>query len=123
MNPGKLHWADLKESAKAHRDAGRFDNAIADLESAIAQLKGEVGGENQEPISEVNRKVARQLGDLSGMLGGVHRRWAKRLRDEARRDEDESRRNPSGETSIQLALMKKSEARKQLESALKAYRT
>lgn len=74
----------LKGSASANSTFGDYDEALADLERAIQSLLSELEDiERQELISTESKenrrhKLARQLADSYGMVGGVYRRKAKK---------------------------------------------
>jgi hypothetical protein len=61
---------DLKTKAKNRRDLGRYDRAVSFVEQAIALARKDF------TIPELRSKIASELADCYGLLGGIERRWA-----------------------------------------------
>jgi len=61
---------DLKTKAKNRRDMGRYGRARAFLEQAIALAEEDL------TVLELRSKVASELADCYGIVGGIERRWA-----------------------------------------------
>jgi hypothetical protein len=61
---------DLKTKAKNRRDLERYDRAAAFVQEAITLAKKELG------TPEFRAKMASELADCYGLLGGIERRWA-----------------------------------------------
>jgi hypothetical protein len=61
---------DLKTKAKNRRDLGRYDRAAAFVREAITLANKDLA------IPELRSKLASELADCYGLLGGIERRWA-----------------------------------------------
>jgi hypothetical protein len=61
---------DLKTKAKNRRDLERYDRAAGFVQDAIALAARELG------TLEFRAKMASELSDCYGLLGGIERRWA-----------------------------------------------
>ena len=61
---------DLKTKAKNRRDLGRFDRAAAFVQQAIVLARKDLA------IPELSSRIASELADCYGLLGGIERRWA-----------------------------------------------
>lgn len=61
---------DLKTKAKNRRDLGRYDRAAAFVREAIALAKKDLA------VPALRSKLASELADCYGILGGIERRWA-----------------------------------------------
>jgi hypothetical protein len=61
---------DLKTKAKNRRDLGRYDRAAAFVQQAIDLARKDLS------IPELRSKIASELADCYGLLGGIERRWA-----------------------------------------------
>lgn len=61
----------LKASAKIARDEGDWEKAISDLQDGIDHLVTLRTSDSPH----LARKVASELADTYGMMGGIHRRW------------------------------------------------
>jgi hypothetical protein len=61
---------DLKTKAKNRRDLQRYDRAAGFVREAIGLAKKELG------TPEFRAKMASELADCYGLLGGIERRWA-----------------------------------------------
>jgi hypothetical protein len=62
--------SDLKTQAKNRRDLKRYERAVSILNEAIGLA------ERSLEIQELRRRLAEELADCYGLLGGVQRRWA-----------------------------------------------
>jgi hypothetical protein len=71
----------LKATAKSARDDEDWEGAISDLEEAIDLLRDLV------PVAStpVPSRIASELADIYGMIGGIHKRWGLPLDGEERR--------------------------------------
>jgi hypothetical protein len=65
---------DLKTQAKNRRDMRRWQRAVSLLQEAIALGTEEFG--NARGLPEWQARMAAELADCWGILGGVERRWA-----------------------------------------------
>jgi len=61
---------ELKTKAKNRRDLERYDRAVAFVQQAIDLAKKEL------ETPEFRSKMASELADCNGLLGGIERRWA-----------------------------------------------
>jgi hypothetical protein len=65
---------DLKTEAKNRLDMGRLPRAVSLLQEAVALCTEEFG--NASRLPEWRARIADELADCWGNLGGVERRWA-----------------------------------------------
>lgn len=61
---------DLKTKAKNRRDLGRYERATAFANEAISLAKKDL------TVPQLRSKIASELADCYGLLGGIERRWA-----------------------------------------------
>ncbi len=61
----------LKASAKTARDDGDWEGALSDLEEAVEILTGPTDAS----LGGGSSRVAAELADTFGMIGGIERRW------------------------------------------------
>lgn len=66
---------ECKTAAKARRNRGRYEAAIPPLEKAVGVLIAELKA-TAATAPERRRKLAAELADCHGMMGGIYRRWA-----------------------------------------------
>jgi hypothetical protein len=71
----------LKASGKSARDTGNWDRAISDLSAAADKLRAGI----PETQVVVPGRLATELADVYGLMGGVEKRWGLALTGEARR--------------------------------------
>jgi hypothetical protein len=72
----------LKADAKSSRDDGNWDEALIDLREAIGHL---LGLKTAAPSPSMGRRLAVELADTYGLIGGIEKRWALQLDGEERR--------------------------------------
>ncbi|MGH8625649.1 MAG: tetratricopeptide repeat-containing protein [Gammaproteobacteria bacterium] len=66
----------LKASAKSARDDGDWEGAIVDLQEAVDLLRRRT----PEPLTRLPSRLASELADAYGLIGGVQKRWGLLLR-------------------------------------------
>jgi tetratricopeptide (TPR) repeat protein len=73
---------DLKTKAKNRRDLGRYDSAVSILDKAISLIREELSSTN---LADWKSRLASELADCYGLLGGIHRRWGLEAKTEQER--------------------------------------